>query len=322
MSATRKSTRVRTEAPFYPVEGEVEHVVRTHAEQAVKALDYWKRISDAKKIKVPSGSRQLDYSIKRELSVARRIGVVARAFLKSTKAGMDAWLKNATQVQEFFGYASRTMDDRDFQDPAVSVLHKAWSRVTDGSLAAAMKAKRNPKKRNPSPRSQFDAAYRAHRAWTTRRIPFKEYDTATRGSMASVHAESAHKSRTWKLDTPTRLSWRKDSAGRLDAYLGGGASVTVMPVPERWAFGNGYVAVLDRFGIGGSPRYLDAQGRDMYGTSPNIRSAVHATQAQAKAAANRHLLKLHKALAGKSVGSRLSEIERARRNPGKCRRSK
>lgn len=165
-----------------------------------------------------------------------------------------------------------------------------------------------------SARKQFDTAYRAHRAWKTRRISHSEYDAATgrRSGMPGVHAESVHKA--WRTDTPQRLTWRRDSAGRLDAYLGSGSSVTVMPAP-RWMFENGplasrltggpwFVAVVDRMGIGGSPKYLDARGTSEYGTVTG-RSITFPSEAKAKAAASRYLLRLHRALAGKSVGQKL-----------------
>jgi hypothetical protein len=130
---------VRTETPFYPVEGDLASVVRVHVDRAKNALDFWKKVSDVGRIKVPSGSSYVDMTLRREAGVARRIARVANAFQKSPKAGQEAWMKNATAVQDFFAY--RSMDKHGFTDPATQALHNAWSRVTDGALRATMDAR-------------------------------------------------------------------------------------------------------------------------------------------------------------------------------------
>lgn len=174
-------------------------------------------------------------------------------------------------------------------------------------------------KKNPSTspaRSEFNAAFRAHRAWEKRKIPISEYDAATfRKGIPAVHAETAYRSaRDWQFAPPKRLTWKRDSRGYLDAHMGGGFTVTVGPAPA-WARQPGFVAAFDYDGITTSPRYLDAAGRSDYGTVSG-RAIVFPTEAAAKMAANRYLLAAQRSYAGKSAGAHLREIaSKPRNNP-------
>jgi len=158
-------------------------------------------------------------------------------------------------------------------------------------------ARRNPVS-SPA-RSEFNAAFRAHRAWETRRIPFAEYDAATFGKgMPAHHAETARRAaKDWYAPPVTRLFWRRDSKGRLDAHLGNGAKVTVTHAPD-WTRQQGFVAVVDILGIGGSPKYIDNKGRSDFGTVTG-RTVVFPTEAAAKLAASRYLLRINRAIVGK-----------------------
>lgn len=133
----------RKTAPVFN-DGSPQALIKDNARQALKHLDYWKKTSDAAQLAARHDIKQRGegwYSVRREVNIAGRIRRVANAFLKSPAEGMKAWMKNAEPVQEFFGTASRTMDDRDFQAPGVWVLHRAWTEVTDRALPKAIKIK-------------------------------------------------------------------------------------------------------------------------------------------------------------------------------------
>lgn len=159
--------------------------------------------------------------------------------------------------------------------------------------------------RNPSAKADFKVAFRAHRAWATRRIPYAEYDAAIRPlSRATSAAEESHKSRRWKLDTPKRLAWKPTTKG-FSAYLGSGTSVDVEPNTHLSWGPAGWVAVIDKYG-GGIPKFIDRDTHQAkYGTHPGHYVYPTAKAAQ-QGAAKYHLLrgKRDRSLAGKLPGSR------------------
>jgi hypothetical protein len=96
---------------------------------ALNALDYWERVSDAKRIKIPSGVSMIDYSVKRELDAARRLRLTARDLAADPKKGAKRWMIHDAALQDFFAYKGKT-------SPAEVALWKAWTHIGEGVARA------------------------------------------------------------------------------------------------------------------------------------------------------------------------------------------
>lgn len=220
-------------------------------------------------------------------------------------------------TNKFFGVklpearkAFRAACDAYSSDPTKEVLLTGYNGAEKVTIEGCGRGwKKNP---STSPaRSEFNAAFRAHRAWRERKIPISEYSAATfRKGIPAVYAEEAYRAgrKEWASDVPSRLTWKRDSHGRLDAYIGGGFYVTVAPNTRGH---QGFVAAIDYLGIAGPEKYIDDKGRSDYGTVVG-RNIVFPTEAAAKLAASRYLMSRRRP--NKTAGAHLREIDSKRRN--------
>lgn len=278
----------------------------------IAALDLGDRVVERGYVPAQVAAVEADAAKRKKAHRAARIGAAVdarmarknpqeRRMAKKTKDPY-VFVEGRAPDGSYFGANYRTS-----QLPALFAALRAAG-VFDITLDEREVDLREPRK-NPRPsaaRATFDAAYRAHRAWDTRRIPVAEFQEATsnRRGMPAIHAEEVHKK--WRPDRPERLAWKRTSSGKLDAYIGGGSYVTVKPAPT-WMYDNGpradrlvggpwFVAVIDELGIGGPPKYIAADGTVGFGSDPRYARNVFATEMAAKLAAARYLLRLKRGL--------------------------